>query len=194
MSNERDILEVMQRLYYRGLNMSQSGNASIKLDDSTIAITPASIDKPSLKEDGISYLKLPSGELNEGPRQSSEYLMHVKIYNSADDITAIVHAHPPYLLALADSIGVEKLRLSEDQEGSIYVGSIGLVDGKTGTLALAEEVAKELSERNATAVVMKGHGVTSISLGTEDIYDALNRIEVIENLAMRRVIAYMLGK
>ncbi len=194
MDSESDIVKVMARLYGRGLNVSQSGNASIMHSSGMVAITPAALDKPTLKPELVCYLKLPSGQLMQGPKQSSEYMMHIQIYDTVKHTTAVVHAHPPYLLALVETLGIDKLGLEDDEEGKGYVKKISIVKGHTGTKELAESVASALETEKTTTVIMKGHGITSISTGREGIYDALNRIEVIEHLAMRRVLAYTLGK
>src|SRR6188768_1514975 len=93
-----------RRLHGRGLLAGSEGNCSERLPDGTVLVTASGIDKASIgpaevlrcHADGTVYHGPgPSGAAASGLRPSSEFLMHLAIYDLRPDVRAVVHAHPP---------------------------------------------------------------------------------------------------
>ena len=82
---------------------------------------------------------------------SSEYRVHRAVYQKSQH-AAIVHAHPPY--AVAVSLVLDKI-IPLDSEGEMFCPMIPVVQGRPGTDELAENVARCLAV--APVVIARGH-------------------------------------
>jgi L-fuculose-phosphate aldolase len=94
------------------------GNVSVKLGDSSMAITPSGVDYLSMKAEDIVIVDLGTGEARGGT-PSTEKDLHREIYLSRPEIGAVVHTHsmsactvaaarrevPPILDDLAQIVG-----------------------------------------------------------------------------------------
>src|SRR5665647_1008918 len=94
------ILMIMERIYGYGMTTTSGGNLSILDDNGDIWITPAGVDKGSLTRSDIVCVK-PDGSVVGNHRPSSEYPFHQLIYRTRPDLKAVVHAHPPALVAFS---------------------------------------------------------------------------------------------
>ncbi|WP_367834527.1 class II aldolase/adducin family protein [Vulcanisaeta sp. JCM 16159] len=73
-----------------------------------------------------------------------------------------------------------------------YVGEIAEVPYlKPGSAELADAVSRAVSRRGVTAVVLMNHGLVTVG---STPYEALNRAEVLENLAYITLFSNCLGK
>lgn len=94
------LVMIMQRIYSCGMTTTSGGNLSIRDENGDIWITPTGIDKGSLTREDIVRVS-PSGE-TFGPHQPSvELPFHREIYRLRPDLRAILHAHPPTLVAFS---------------------------------------------------------------------------------------------
>ncbi len=175
--NGESVIEVMKLLYEKGLITVLSGNASVRCGDSFL-ITPSGVPKHQLKE----LTKVDLRDLKwEGPKPSIEYRMHAEIYLRSG-FQAVVHAHNPLTVALAESSDEDHLNelIGEFVETKYSIREVGVVDRlDAGSLELAEAVGNEFS-KGKDLVIMRGHGVIA---GGKDPFDALNKVEAIEYLA-----------
>src|SRR5450759_335446 len=95
-----EILQAIQRIYRYRMTTTSGGNLSIREDNGDIWITPARLDKGSLRREDIVFVRA-DGTV-EGPhRPSSELPFHQEIYRTRHDIRGIVHAHPVALVAFS---------------------------------------------------------------------------------------------
>lgn len=83
---------------------------------------------------------------------SSEYRVHRHVYLRTE-FAAIVHAHPPYAIAM--SFDLDEIK-PQDSEGLMFCPRIPVVDGKPGTDELALHVAEGLTL--APVVIARAHG------------------------------------
>lgn len=116
-------------------------------------------------------------------RMSSEAGMHLAVYATCPTARAIVHVHPPYLLALDQAgTGLSKLNLFEaDQIGQEMAQVSAFLPGSE---ALAQAVAGASS--SARAVHMARHGLTCRG---ENLDQALSLAEEVEALAKIQLLA-----
>jgi L-fuculose-phosphate aldolase len=158
----------------RDLIRGREGNLSCRMDDGTVLLTPRGADKGRLTATELVPCRI---EGPPPPEASTEAPAHLAVYRACPDVRAIVHAHPPRVLALA-ALG----RLpdpSELEEGPALVPRIERVGAAApGSPELAAACAQAL--RRAPAAVLVRHGVLC---GGADIWQALERVEVLELLA-----------
>ena len=94
------IVMIMNRIYYYGMTTTSGGNLSIRDSEGTVWISPSGIDKGSLRREDIMQIK-PDGTIVGIHRPSSEYPFHLAIYKKRPDLKAVLHAHPPALVAFS---------------------------------------------------------------------------------------------
>src|SRR5919197_5545907 len=94
------IAAIMARIYQGGMTTTSGGNLSIREESGEIWITPSAVDKGSLtREDVVDVM--PGGRHVGRHRPSVELPFHELIYARRPDLRAIVHAHPPALVAFS---------------------------------------------------------------------------------------------
>ncbi len=173
------LADVLKLLYMRGLVQVKGGNASI-IDRARglIYITPSGTPKHTVKPEEIAVIDLEGNTINGSP--SSEHMLHSQIYKAIREAKAIVHAHPPHTLALVEAgINIDANLLAEAHHKIKCIAKIPPI--KPGTLELAETTARKMKETNCNIAILERHGVVAYS--TNDIYDALDTVEALEDLA-----------
>lgn len=158
----------------RGLVRGREGNLSCRIGSGAVLLTPRGADKGRL-----TGADLVLGALDGAPpaAASSEALAHYAVYRACPDVQALVHAHPPGVLALAASGWVPDPHALE--EGLALVPRVELVPAAApGSEDLAAACADAL--RRAPAAVLLGHGVFCAG---NDLAQAVERVEVLELLA-----------
>jgi L-fuculose-phosphate aldolase len=174
MHPREQITLVMKRIYDRVLTTTSGGNLSIRDEEGNIWITPAGIDKGLLKPSDIVCVKK-EGAVEGAHKPSSEYPFHLAIYNRRPDIKAIVHAHPPGVVAFSIVRQVPDTRVLPQVRA--FCGEIGYAPyALPGTEALGMNIANEFRE-GVHVVVMENHGIV---IGGADISDAYQKFELAE--------------
>jgi L-fuculose-phosphate aldolase len=95
-----EILQAIQRIYRYRMTTTSGGNLSIREENGDIWITPARLDKGSLRREDIVCVHA-DGTVVGPHRPSSELPFHQEIYRTRPDIHGIVHAHPVALVAFS---------------------------------------------------------------------------------------------
>lgn len=176
----------MKRLYRQGLTTTSGGNVSLKVNDK-IFITPSQIDKGEVKTKEIAILNLDGENLTPELKSSMETEMHLEIYKSRKDISAIVHAHP--VVATAFTASEKKIKTNLMGESWAVIGEpVKAKYELMGTLQLAKAVASSLS--NANVALLENHGI--LAVGTS-LLQAFDRLEVLEASAKVTLITELLG-
>ena len=121
---KKELCEIGRRIYNDGFVAANDGNFSVKIDDNTYYVTPTGVSKgfmtPEMicKVDGQGNLK----EANGPWKPSSEFKMHLKVYQQRPDVNAVVHAHPPIATSFAIAgIPLDKLIMPE---AIIFLGAV----------------------------------------------------------------------
>jgi L-fuculose-phosphate aldolase len=96
----RELVDVMQRMDATALNRGSTGNASARAGD-TVLITPTSIPAEQLTAEGMVELDMHGNPLDPAGRPSSEWQMHLGIYQRRPDVQAVVHCHSRHASILA---------------------------------------------------------------------------------------------
>ncbi|SDC18065.1 class II aldolase/adducin family protein [Niabella drilacis] len=165
---------VMKRIYDRVLTTTSGGNLSICDEDGNIWITPAGMDKGLLKPADIVCVKRDGSVIGEH-KPSSEYPFHQAIYKKRPDIKAVIHAHPPGIVAFSIVRKVPDTRVLPQVHA--LCGAIGYAPyALPGSEALGKNIAAEFGE-GASVVVMENHGTV---IGGTDISEAYQKFELME--------------
>ena len=180
---------IIGRIYRSGMTTTSGGNISIRDTNGDIWITPSGVDKGNLTTKDIMCVKK-DGTVVGLHKPSSEYPFHKAIFESRPDISAIIHAHPPALVAFSIARVVPDTKLVPQSHSMI--GDVGFAPyGTPGSEDLGKKIANEFLHKNYKAVIMENHGVV---LGGSDMMDAYQRFETLEFCCRTIVNAGKLGK
>jgi len=148
---------VGQALFTQGLVSSQGGNLSVKLGEHMV-ITHRGSPLGSIREGDLVETGIHKNN-RATPLASIELEVHRCIYQHTSAL-AVVHAHPPYAVALSF---IEREILPCDVEGRALLSRIPILDTEAGEKAkgLAGEIARLLN--NYKVVLVRGHGSFAIS-------------------------------
>jgi L-fuculose-phosphate aldolase len=185
-----DIVEVGRRLWARGFVASNDGNISVRLDESRLLMTPASVSKGFMTPDMMVITDLEGKTLAAAPgrKPSSEAMMHLVAYRVRPEVHAVVHSHPPLSTGFAVAgIPLDRAVLAEVVT---TLGSIPIAEyGTPSTRELADSV--EPYFRAHDGVLLANHG--AVTLG-RDVFAAYYKMETIEHFAKISLVARMLGR
>ena len=182
-----NLVDCCKRMYDRGLVGGTQGNASIKIDNQRILITPSGSNLGYLKPYDSVVISMSGKKLAGDGKPSSEYLLHLGVYKDRPDIAAICHAHPVAATALSMTGDcLNKLILPE-----IFCtfGRIPVVEyGAPGTPELFAGLQPHLAGHDA--FILSNHG--AVTLG-KCLNDAFNKMEILERYVQSLILAKSIG-
>ncbi len=185
------VLDATKRLYSRSMNTTLSGNVSHRIGKDRMLITPSGMDKARIKASELSVIELGSESLVSGPKQSSEYHVHTRIYRMFPEIQAVVHPHAPHSMGVISALGAKAVidEISDsDEEYGYYItkaASVGIM--KAGTVEIGDAVANAV-KNGAKVVIMENHGTVGVG---ETMQKALDRVEYFEYMVKRLHIRHL---
>jgi L-fuculose-phosphate aldolase len=183
-----EILQAIARIYRYRMTTTSGGNLSIRDETGDIWITPAGIDKGTLRREDM--IRIAADGTAHGPhRPSSELPFHQEIYRTRPDIRGIVHAHPVALVAFSLVHQVPDTRLFHQ---ALHVcGAAGFAPYELpGSAALGRNVAS-IFRQLFDCVLLENHGAVT---GGRSLEEAFHRFETLEFTAKTIIKARQLGE
>lgn len=177
----------MQKIYEKRLTTTSGGNLSIRDDAGNIWITPAAVDKGSLKPEDMVCVQ-PDGTVVGKHRPSSELPFHSNIYRLRPDLTAVIHAHPPGLLAASmvrRCPDLDLLPILRQVCGRVELAAYAA----PGSQLLGAYIGGCFAD-GCDLVLLENHGVC---VGGKDLPDAFRKFETLEYAANLEICAQRLG-
>lgn len=186
-SIKKEVARFAKLVWDRKLTDGAGGNMSIK-DEDRIYITPTSTIKHFLTEDDIITIDKDGNKIEGKKEPSSERRMHIKIYEKAPEVKAIIHAHPRYATSFA--VTFQKLPVYALPESALVLDPITYIEYQMpGTQEFADAFAKGLEE-GSRVFVLQNHGIT---VAGKDMEDAYMKLETLEFLAEVSFISKLYG-
>jgi L-fuculose-phosphate aldolase len=181
------IVMIMERIYGYGMTTTSGGNLSIREDNGEIWITPGGIDKGSLSREDIVHV-MPDGRVHGNHRPSVELPFHQMIYARRPDLKAVIHAHPPALIAFSIVRKIPDTSLVPNMR--LVCGAVGIAPyALPGSLALGENIAAVFGE-GSNAVILENHGTV---VGGADLFKAFMAFETLDFCARLDIEARRIG-
>ncbi|MGC1276287.1 MAG: class II aldolase/adducin family protein [Planctomycetaceae bacterium] len=182
-----EILDLMERIYRFRMTTTSGGNLSIRDENGDLWITPARVDKGSLRRDDVVCVH-PDGSTDGSRRPSSELPFHKAIYAARPDLRGIVHAHPVALVSFSLCRKVPETRLFH--QARHVCGEVGFAPyALPGSEALGRNIAAAFASGH-NCVVLENHGVVT---GGSTLQEAFERFETLEFIAKTVIKASLLG-
>ena len=155
MHPKEQINVIIGRIYRSGMTTTSGGNISIKDGNGDIWITPSAVDKGSLTEKDIVCVKK-DGTVIGQHKPSSEFPFHKAIFEARPELTAIIHAHPPGLVAFSIARVVPDTSIVP--QARKICGEIGFAPyGCPGSDDLGKKIAKEFQNKKYKAGAGRRH-------------------------------------
>jgi L-fuculose-phosphate aldolase len=183
----QEIVRVSHAIHARSWVANHDGNVSVRLDGGLFMVTPTAISKADAREGALAVTDA-AGKVVEGDvRPPSEFALHLGCYAERSDVTAIVHAHPPYATAMAcagKSITTFLAEAVVSIGPEVPLARFALPFGAEGAAPLAELIADH------DALLLQSHGLITVGPSLEL---ALLRMELVEHLAKIETLAQVHG-
>ena len=181
------LVVIMDRIYRGGMTTTSGGNLSIRDDNGDIWITPSGIDKGNLTRADMNQVK-PDGTILGPHKPSVELPFHKKIYEIRPDLRAILHAHPPTLVAFSLARRIPDISIIPN--ASEVCGKVSMAKYDVpGSTQLGENIAEEFVKGYNT-VLMENHGVVC---GATDLFRAFMSFETLDFCGRLEIDAKKLG-
>lgn len=189
----REIVQIGQMMYDRGLLSGFEGNLSVRLGDDRFLITPSGFHKGLLQPEQLLIVNgdgQPVGyatEARRGLRPTSELPMHLEAYRRRPDVMAVVHAHPPITVALSIAgISMDTPLLPE------VIVLLGLIPTAGYAMSSSEEGAAAIRNLIAhhDAIILQRHGTLTVG---DSLMQAFMRLETVEQNARIHFMLAQLG-
>ncbi len=176
-----------QKLAAAGLIAASDGNVSCRLNDGRYLITPSGVPKVEAKAEDLLVIDETGSVISGNGKASSEWRMHLLVYERRPDVHAVVHAHPPLLTAMTLA-GVD-FPAGVFPEVWVSVGPVPTVPYATPS---TEEVPQSIMPfvEAHQAVLLARHG--SLTMG-RNVRQAYYRLEKLEHAARSLLAACIIG-
>ena len=176
MNIKQMIVEAGRKMYNTGLVAGTSGNISMRNPDKedSFFITPSSMAYDQIQEHDIVEINSKGEPYIKGLRPSSEWQMHVCVYERFKKYNAIVHTHSTFATSFAvthEDIPLILIEMRPYLGGDLHVAPYR----PAGSKELGEVILPYLEDRNSC--LLANHGTISCGETLEDAFMAAEYVE-----------------
>ncbi|MBP6915689.1 MAG: class II aldolase/adducin family protein [Smithellaceae bacterium] len=176
---------------YFGSLRGSGGNVSVRVDQSSMAITPSSIKYDDLSANDICIVGLDNTpiDVKDDLKPSVETVLHSVIYANRPDVHAVVHTHQIYG-SVFSVINTPIPSLFDEVTFALGKTIEVIPYALSGSPELAANVKTKLSN-NANAYIIQNHG--TLTLG-KTLDKAILHAELLEKVSYIYYLALSTGK
>jgi L-fuculose-phosphate aldolase len=161
---EREMIRWGKLLFERRLISGWGGNLSCRVGKKEFLITGQHAPLGFLTSKDLVRINHEGKPTREKQRASSETPLHLAVYKGTD-AQAIVHVHPPMVLAF--SLTHESF-VPVSFEEKYTIGEVAIIPQDTPTVTKPEQVVEELKYH--PVVIVKGHGTVAIGKNLQEAF------------------------
>ena len=97
-----EVVKGAQEIFLKGLVTVGEGNVSIRIPGrDELLITPTFNHYGKMTEQDVVHLKFDGTQLSKGKRASTEYRLHIAVYQARPRAGCVIHTHSPYASILS---------------------------------------------------------------------------------------------
>lgn len=175
------ICDLGRAVWQRSLVAANDGNLSVRVGDRVVC-TPTGVSKGFLHPEDLAVVALDGRVLSEHQRPSSEIKMHLRVYEVAEDITAVVHAHPMFATMMA--IQGRSLECRMLPETIVTMPTVPLAPYATpSTDAVPDSITAIIPQTRAC--LLEQHGALTWGADLMTAYLAMERLEYTAEMIWR---------
>lgn len=160
----REMIQWGKLLFDRRLISGWGGNLSCRVGQEGFLITGQHAPLGFLTPEDLVEIDHDGKPSNQPQRASSETPLHLAVYRGTD-AQAIVHVHPPMVLAF--SLTHESF-VPISFEEKYTIGEVPIIPQDTPTVTKPEQVVEELKYH--PVVIIKGHGTVAIGKNFQEAF------------------------
>jgi L-fuculose-phosphate aldolase len=183
----KEIVRYSHKVHAAGLVSATDGNLSIRLDEHHVLITPSSLRKEDMYIEAPIVIDMQGNPVSDTRRPSTEYKVHLEVYQQRPDVRAVIHAHPPK--AIAFTIAEAPLDTCILPEVVVTMGEVPVAPYAAPSTEALPQSMRDLI-RHSDALMLARHG--SVTVGS-DLGDAFKKLEKLEHNAEILIYARILG-
>jgi L-fuculose-phosphate aldolase len=161
---EREMIQWGKLLFDRRLISGWGGNLSCRVGQEGFLITGQHAPLGFLTPEDLVQIDPDGKPSKQTQRASSETPLHLAVYRGTD-AQAIVHVHPPMVLAF--SLTHESF-VPVSFEEKYTIGEVPIIPQDTPTVTKPEQVVEELKYH--PVVIIKGHGTVAIGKNFQEAF------------------------
>lgn len=182
MELREQICDYGKRIWQLGFVAANDGNISVKIDEDLYLCTPTGVSKGFMTPEMLMLVDKKCEKQEDCIyNPSSELLMHMRCYDEREDITAVIHAHPPVATAFAVAhIPLDKYVMPE---AVLALGDVPIVPyGTPSTSEIPDNVAPYL--KNYDAMMLENHGALTVGADLNTAYFKMETLEFYAKLML----------
>jgi ribulose-5-phosphate 4-epimerase/fuculose-1-phosphate aldolase len=181
---KQQIVATCQELVAKGYLMATGGNVSLRVNETTFAITPSNYDYLKMTPDDVCILDLGLNLLEGEHKPSVESGMHGGVYATRRDVNAIVHTHQAYASALA--LVNAPIPALFDEQVRFLGRSVEVIPyAPSGTGWLKNTIVRHIRNGH-NAYIIQNHGVLCFG---HDMERAVHNVEILEKCSLAYLLA-----
>jgi L-fuculose-phosphate aldolase len=158
---EHAVLAAAKDMLRRGLVEGTAGNISARREDSSLVITPSSVDYADMTLDDLVLVD-PEGAVlaaKDGRSPSTEMALHLACYRAFDDIGSVIHSHPVWATMFA--VAHQSIPACIDEFAVYCGGDIRCAEyAASGTPDVGHNAVQALQDR--AAALIANHGLVAV--------------------------------
>ncbi len=182
------VVEGAKAIYENGLVQFGEGNVSVrvkKVDE--FFTTPSQNDYETFKPEEVVYMKFDGTQISKGRPTSSEYRLHVAIYQARPKVNCVIHTHSPYASML--SVAKKEIPVIFEEMVIFLGGPIRLAKyAQSGTDELGKNAVEAMGDGNVC--LLTNHGIVACG---RDMPKTIKAALLVEKMAQIYMGANLLG-
>ncbi len=183
----QQLCDIGRLMYERGFIGAADGNLAVRLDAERLLVTPSGCLKGFMTPETMVITDR-AGQSLDGGRPSTEILMHAAILEERPDVSAVVHAHPPYTVSF--SLAGIPLTRCVIPEIVVTIGNVPTVPYATpGTPELPDSIREPI--KKSDVLLLERHGIVTVA---DEIWNAFKLLDMVEHSAKIVHLALQLGR
>lgn len=180
----RDMCKFIRRAYDQQLFTSAQGTFSVKLSDGSFIITPYQKDRKYLEESDL--VRILGNWKEEGKNPSRSAILHQKIYEKHPEISSVIIAHAPNIMAFA----VTDAEFDSRTIPESYIMLRNVKKVPFGASFMQPDMVADMFD-NMTPIVLVDNDCVIVT--GSSLLNAFDKLEVIEYSAKAVVATHSLG-
>jgi len=155
------------------------GNVSIRVKKTDeLYITPSQNDYATMTVDDVVHMKMDGTPISQGKPVSTEYRLHVAIYEARPKVNCVIHTHSPYAGML--SVTNQEIPVIFEEMVLFLGGPVRLAKyGKSGTDELGQNALEAMGDMNTC--LLTNHAVVACG---RDMQKTIKSASLVEKMAM----------
>nr|MDO8119148.1 class II aldolase/adducin family protein [Candidatus Sigynarchaeota archaeon] len=184
------VLKGAKAIYEAGLVQFGEGNVSIRMKKGDeFFITPSQNDYATMTVGDVVHMKFDGTQLSKGKPTSSEYKLHVAIYQARPKVNCVIHAHAPHA-AMLSITNTELPVIFEEMVIFLGPGPVRVARyGASGSDELGKNALDAMGDKNVC--LLTNHSIVGCG---RDLEKTLKTMNLVEKMAMVYIGALRLGK